>query len=142
MTNSGVSNAEHAIHDVIIRPLSGQAGSLALYRYSDHLLPRIGYIQYVATKPTDPSTLLLRENSDELWCLLSGACTFLWHDRREASPSKDVIQRYSAEAPLLVLAPFGVAFGHAADQPCQLIRIAAFAPNAEHPEQSLPWPAG
>jgi hypothetical protein len=132
---------EKTIHDVVIRRLPIEGSVLTLFRYSDHLLPRIGLIEYIQGKPGGSHQLRLRENSDEVWCLLDGNCRFVWQDERQASPSHGVVQRYEADVPTMLLAPFGVAFGYLANRPCQLVRIAAFGDERQSGNgQIFPWP--
>ncbi len=61
--------------------------------------------------PAKEGVLRIRETADEVWALLEGRAEFIWHDRREGSPSYDLWHRLTSEEPTVVLVPFGVAFG-------------------------------
>ena len=128
------------IHDVLIRPLSTNDGVMELYRYQDHLLPRIGLVEYVELAPHDPGALRLRRQSDELWMLLDGSCTFLWNDRRSESPSNNIVQRFHTSQPTLVLVPFGVAFGVRTDRTARLIRLAEHDHSEDEGGEKYSWP--
>lgn len=123
MTQEG-ARASHAIHDLIIRKLRTDGNALTLLKYSDHLLFRIGLIQLRELPPGEITELRLRMESDELWFLLNGDCTFFLHDKRQNSPTVEAIQKHQATSPTMVLAPFGVAIGFSTEAGCQLLRVA------------------
>lgn len=141
-----MEQANEAIHDVLIRPLEVRlpdAGSrITLVRFADHLLYRVGLVEMIKLQPGHLPQLVERSEADEVWALVAGACTFAWVDRREDSPTRGQRQLHSANAPTLVLAPFGVAFGVATDSEATLVRLATHDEAEDSGTAVLPWPEG
>ena len=125
------SLSSREIHDLVLRQLAGDKGTLDLYRYSDHLLFRIGLIQFQSFEADYESDLRLRPESDELWFLLEGECSFYLEDKRQDSPTLDAVVTFQASEPTSLLVPFGVAFGISTKDGCQLLRIATHDHNQD-----------
>lgn len=126
----------YPIHDLYIRPLEIEAtlegSSLAVLRYSDHLLRRFGLAEIVTIEAGNTRASHVRAKADEVWALLDGAVEFGWLDQRDKSPSEGESFQFRCEDPTLVLVPFGVkfeivAFGGSA----QLLRLATHESESE-----------
>ncbi|MEW6567901.1 MAG: hypothetical protein AB1449_07000 [Chloroflexota bacterium] len=145
----GSDSAERCpIPDLYIRPFSPQqAPGLTRWtalRNTDPLLRRFGLAEVLRRTPEARAYLRLRTAADEVWVLLEGQVEFLWHDLRTRSPSFGIRHHLQADRPLLVLAPFGVAFGvRAQNGAALLLRLATHSdedPDASG-DQELPWPS-
>ncbi|MGA9531209.1 MAG: hypothetical protein WBR18_00685 [Anaerolineales bacterium] len=139
-----MANQNMSVHDALIRPLelerdSGQA-HLAIYRFGDHLLHRIGLIELRQIQEDAPYLLRVRSEADELWALVEGDCTFAWVDERDDSPTHGNTQFHTAESPTIVLAPFGVAFGVRTESTAKLIRLATHDELEDASGVTRPWP--
>ncbi len=136
-----------SIPDLFVRPLEREdAEGLTRWpalRDIDPLLRRFGLAEVVRMTPEAAPRLRCRASADEVWALLEGQVEFLWQDLRPGSPSHCRQHRLTATTPVLVLAPFGVAFGlRAIDGPALLLRLATHTdddPEASG-DQELPWP--
>ena len=104
------------IHDLFIRRIptieEPNATRLLALRDTDHLLRRFGQAEVVRAKPESEIRLRSREVADEVWALIEGKVEFVWHDRRQDSPTYDRWHHLICDKPTLVLVPFGVAFGY------------------------------
>jgi hypothetical protein len=131
------------IHDVVIRRLSQQqvenADRWPVLAFADPLLHRVGWIDLWRMESGEQTRFRVRPEADEVWLLISGACTFAWHDQRETSPTKGERQWHMADGPTLVLAPFGVGFGVLAEADCQLLRLATEDEAGDEGGLPLPW---
>ena len=135
------------IHDLYIRELTVEETErltkFNVLSEEDHLLRRFGQVQVIRKSPGRDEPLCLREVADEVWALIEGQVEFAWHDLRLGSPTHDHWQRFRTEAPTLVLAPFGVAFGcRALENPALIIRLSTHI-EGEHPgDREIPWEFG
>ncbi|OGO10719.1 MAG: hypothetical protein A2Z66_01305 [Chloroflexi bacterium RBG_13_66_10] len=117
------------IHDLTLRPLAatedpGVVRWLAL-READQLLRRFGEAEIIRLSPGHSTALTLRPVVDEAWALLEGAVEAFWHDLRPRSPTSGARYRATLHEPVVLLAPFGVAFGvRALEGPVLLARFA------------------
>jgi len=136
------------IPDLFCRPLERREAD-GVFRWpalrdTDPLLHRFGLAEVVRVMPAAVPRLRCRVAADEVWALIEGRVEFLWQDLRPGSPSHGRKHRLTADTPLLVLAPFGVAFGlRAIDGPALLLRLATHAdddPEASG-DRELPWPS-
>lgn len=126
---------EYPIHDLYIRELDyrdlGELIRIPLLEYDDHLLRRFGYAEFIRGKPGlarhDPP----REIADEVWVLLEGTVRFTLNDTRENSPTVDLDYSITSDRPILLLVPFGVAFGYEVQGEIEalLIRLATHSPD-------------
>lgn len=131
------------IHDVVIRslPSSEQADSLGqvVYQYADHLLHRVGLVEFIELPPGGSVDPRVRPEADELWALLAGDCTYVWQDRREGSPTSGAQQQHSTVDPTMVLVPYGCAFGLRSETGARLIRMATYAEGEGAGVIRIPW---
>ncbi len=131
------------IHDLLITRLSQERSdsgwSLEALRYEDPLLHRIGLIEVVHLVPGARTPFRLRHRADEVWVLVEGDAQFLWHDRRNDSPTRGETQDHIADQPTRVLTPFGVAFGvQAGAGGATLMRLAT--EDKSRDDRVLDWP--
>lgn len=131
------------IHDVAVRRLKraegAEAHNLRVYQYADHLLYRVGLVEFVKLEPGGSVGPRLRQGADEVWALLAGSCTFHFYDRRQQSPTRDVRQEHGAVEPTLALVPFGVAFGLRSPDGAQLLRMSTHTEGEQADPVSLSW---
>ena len=110
----------YPIHDLFVRELSYKDNSdpakLSVFRYDDHLLRRIGHVEFIRASDGSSDKSEIHESADEVWALLEGTVTFSWKDKRQDSPTFDRVHHQTSSDPLLLLVPFGVAFGYHVDE--------------------------
>jgi hypothetical protein len=139
----------YPIHDLYIRPLE-TASEPGLRRWlalceSDQLLRRFGEAEIIRLEPGASPGITLRMVADEAWALLDGAIEAFWQDRRPRSPSRGAHLRQRFERPVLLLAPFGVAFGvRALQNGALLARFATYMRRDPEcgEDLALPWEDG
>jgi hypothetical protein len=136
-----------AIHDLYARTLAPQSSDRGdtwpLLRFEDHLLRRFGLAELVHIAPDRPGDLRLRPIADEIWILIEGEAEFVWHDLRPGSPTEHRQDRLTCVEPVLVLAPFGVAFGYRAiGGRASLLRLASHSETEAEDIRLLPWEDG
>jgi len=132
------------IHDLFARRLLPQAGpigsTLGILDEETQLLRRLGLVQWLRTGSETEPTLRVRTVADEVWVLLAGHVEFLWRDDRQDSPTFRNRHRLVAFEPILVLAPFGVAFGHRVlEGEAFFVRLATHSDSEEPDGHVLPW---
>jgi dTDP-4-dehydrorhamnose 3,5-epimerase-like enzyme len=140
---------KYAIPDLYIRTLSsaslpGVRRMLAL-RESDHVLRRFGEAEVLRLDPGASPGIVLHLVADEVWALLEGSIEAFWQDRRPRSPSRGARVRDRFLSPVLMLAPFGVAFGvRALDEGAMLARFATHMQDDPECREDLhlPWEDG
>ena len=126
---------QYPIHDLYFRELEyheiGDLARLPLLEYDDHLLRRFGYAEFIHAKAEMKINYDARQIADEIWALLEGSATFRFADTRADSPTHKSEFEYSSYKPLLLLVPFGVAFGFEVDdsEEALLIRFATHPPK-------------
>lgn len=137
-------STNYPIHDLYIRELEyeevGDLARLPLLRFEDHLLRQFGYAEYIRASAGVSINSYIRKVADEVWVLLEGAVSFSWRDTREKSPTFNCEHRITSAKPLLMLVPFGVAFGYQVEQnKALLVRFATHAPVDSQVDQlSMP----
>lgn len=129
---------ETSIHDLYLREINsidhGATHRLTIYQYEDHLLRNLKVVEFVKVSPRSELIMRVRDVADEVWTMIEGEASFYWHDRRANSPTYDEEFEYSMSSPLMMLVPFGVAFGYRALSPeVSLIRLAT---HLDHEDQS------
>ena len=120
---------ETSIHDLYLRKIKGidhgATHRLSIYQYEDHLLRNLKAVEFVKVSPRSELIMYVRDVADEVWTIIQGEASFYWHDRRVNSPTFDIEFEYSTSSPLMMLVPFGVAFGYRAlSTEVSLIRLA------------------
>jgi hypothetical protein len=131
------------IHDLFIEKLelvgADSWSSLQAYIYEDHLLKRLGLIEWIQLVAGDSIPKFMRSQADELWTLIDGKAVFEWKDKRENSPTYNASHSLIAQSPLRLLVPFGVEFMVSAKTDCTLLRISSHAGAlGEHQIQDSP----
>ena len=134
----------YPIHDLFVRPLiaeqQGAATRLRLTGHADHLLRRFGHAESIRLPARATFGPLLQTLADEVWVLEEGEAEVFWRDDRRGSPTSGRHHRLLAEAPLLWLVPFGVAFGLRSVRPCALLRLSTHEANGDQAPPPSPWP--
>jgi hypothetical protein len=134
-------HTDYPIHDLYIRDLDyrdrGDLTRLPLLEYDDHLLRRFGYAEFIRGTPGLAIHNPPREVADEVWVLLEGTARFTWKDTRDNSPTVNIDYSITSDRPILLLVPFGVAFGYQVEgeNDALLIRLATHPPDELHPDE-------
>ena len=82
----------------------------------------------------------LRAVADEVYALLEGEIQCAWLDLRESSPGHERFVLTTFSDPVLLLVPFGVAFGlQAVGQPALVLRTATHSIQEKDDLQQIPW---
>lgn len=123
--------SKYPINDLYIQSISKkqahQIETLRAYAFEDHLLKRIGSIEFIELDSDERIPAFLRPQADELWVLLNGEAEFEWCDRRQDSPTLDAVHSFTAASPVRVLVPFGVQFSLTAKSASRFLRICSHA---------------
>jgi dTDP-4-dehydrorhamnose 3,5-epimerase-like enzyme len=132
------------IHDLFIRPITPVEDPNAIrwpaLRDKDHLLRRFGQVEVIRAFPGKVATMTVRQVADEIWALIEGQVEWNWHDLRRTSPTYDHQYTLICDQPVLVLVPFGVAFGYRPiEDPALLLRLTT---HAEDENQEVSPPQG
>jgi hypothetical protein len=133
---------EYPIHDMYIRELSyrehGDLTRLPLLQYDDHLLRRFGYAEFIRAEPGIATDTPPRQVADEVWALVEGRVKFTWKDTRDHSPTCNIEHEIMSDKPVLLLIPFGVAFGYEVhgDITALLIRFATHTPAGSQTDEN------
>lgn len=118
------------IYDLVIQKLRGQETvvdqSLDAFRFSDHLLPRVGLVQVLNLTRGSGYGPERRKRSDELWVLVRGSCRFRCHDERANSPTSGGIHEVEADEPSRLLVPFGVTLTITCLEEALVLRFASY----------------
>lgn len=125
-----------SIHDLYLREIDGiELGGtrrLAIYGYDDHLLRNLKAVELVVVSSQSDFEMRVRDVADEVWTMIQGEAVFHWQDLRADSPTYKEKFEYSTSSPLMMLVPFGVAFGvRALSQDVSLIRLATHLDNED-----------
>jgi mannose-6-phosphate isomerase-like protein (cupin superfamily) len=136
--------ARYPIHDLYIRHLDpvGFDGTsrLTLVRDADHLLRRFGQADLIRLPAGERLGPRVRAVADEVWVLESGQAVLCWRDDRPRSPTHGREHRLHAEQPVLVLVPFGVAFGVRCRSASVLVRFSTHEDLVHDGDHDDPWP--
>jgi dTDP-4-dehydrorhamnose 3,5-epimerase-like enzyme len=113
-------STNYPIHDLYIRELEyreiGDLKRYSLLRYDDHLLRQFGGAEFIRAGAGVSISPQIHVSADEVWTLIEGTVSFSWKDMRKNSPTYNAEHRIMSEVPLLVLVPFGVAFGYQVEE--------------------------
>ena len=137
-------NIQTTIHDLYLRKLTPQnlenGFSLPILSEDHHLLRRFGATEFIHLNPHSKNKMRLRVVADEIWALLQGRVLFTWRDMRSTSPTHNCQFQLDCREPMLLLVPFGVAFGQeTAENPALLLRIMTHV-NGEHEgDREISW---
>ncbi len=134
-------STSYPIHDLFVRELKYQDNSdhakLSVFRYDDHLLRRFGHAEFIRASDGSSHKSEIQEAADEVWALLEGTVSFSWKDKRQDSPTFDREHHQTSSNPLLLLVPFGVAFGYHFDEgEALLLRFSTHEP-LDYPNDRL-----
>lgn len=127
---------ETSIHDLYLREINeinlGATQRLTIYQYEDHLLRDLKAVEFLRISPGSSIEMRVRDVADEVWVVIQGEASFYWKDKRTNSPTSQEEFEYLTSSPLLMLIPFGVAFGYRAlSQEVLLIRLATHLDNQD-----------
>lgn len=128
---------ETSIYDLYLREINaidqGASQRLMIYQYEDHLLRNLKAVEFVKVSPRSEFEMRVRDVADEVWAMIQGEASFYWQDMRANSPTYKEEFEYLTSSPLVMLVPFGVAFGYRAlSQEVSLIRLAT---HLDHEDQ-------
>ena len=137
-------NNQFPIHDLFVRKLEvhdeGRGIRIPLLSFNDHLLRRFGFVESVHLEPGHLRKMQVRAVADETWALIEGKVRFGWIDLRPSSPTNGQKYNLISDTPILVLAPFGVAFGvEALEKPALLLRLASHTEGVHGDDYNIPW---
>ena len=107
------------------------------------LTPRQISVSWAAPGRVNAFHIHVKEEQNEIWCVLAGQLTIWLVDCRADSPTKGVKRKLvlSGEQPMMVHIPSGVAHGYqAADQGATLLYTMDAQFNIDDPNEGrLPW---
>lgn len=132
---------ETSIHDLYLRKIHAvdhdATFRLTVYQYEDHLLRDLKAVEYLTISPRSEFIMRVRDIADEVWTMIQGEASFHWQDKRANSPTYQDKFEYLTSSPLMMLVPFGVAFGYRAiSQEVTLVRLAT---HIDNDDQSYRW---